>query len=203
MRGLKGELSGVSGSELLSILLASDGSKPELDNCVAQVAAIEIGDSSVMAVALAPRDVFETDGKPASVSGLFHACWSRMMVWRPEGAKNNGRAEATLLRGLVRDFVFLDRPPEAIAALCGEIFGDQEHELMGLISECQETGEKVTHNEIYGCVTSRPMHASEFQEISALVPEDWRPVLERRANWESPEWRDLENARMGPVPSRE
>ncbi|EZG43584.1 hypothetical protein GNI_165590 [Gregarina niphandrodes] len=200
MRALKGKVSGVPGSELLSALLNPDGSKPKLDDCVAQVATIQIGDSSVMAVALAPKSAFEIDGKPAAVSGKhygWHRRWSRVMVWRPEGAENNGRAEATIQAELMSRLMIARLPWEAVVSLCREVFGEkQEHALRGLMCECKETGEPVTQNRIDG-VTTRPIEASEFEEISALVPEEWKPVLERRANWNVPEWREVENARMG------
>ncbi|EZG43356.1 hypothetical protein GNI_175900 [Gregarina niphandrodes] len=191
MRGLKGGMSGVPGSELLSALLNPDGNKPKLDDCVAQVATIVIGDSSVMAVMLAPSSSFSPFW-----NGAWDQ-WSRMMVWRPAWMKPNGRAEATMLSAVIRELKYCGCAWEAIVSVCGEIFGDEVDGLLGLLSQEKETGEKVTRNKISRVIT-RPIEASEFEEIWALVPEEWRPVLERRANWEIPKWRDVENARMGP-----
>ncbi|EZG44030.1 hypothetical protein GNI_153530 [Gregarina niphandrodes] len=217
MHALKCEASSLTGSELLSVLIRPDGSQTKLDDCVAQVVTIQAGGAGeVTALVLAPKTAFEVDLETVGertpltlettmVEGEIYDWfekWDRMMVWRPkEGPPGNERAEAALLLALRRR---LERTgprdkPEAVDALCREIFGERLHDVHGILNGSRGVPRPDEADEVSVTVT-RPIDPSELEELLAQVPENWMPVLQRSAEWKTANWNDTED-RMDAAPA--
>ncbi|EZG43970.1 hypothetical protein GNI_155070 [Gregarina niphandrodes] len=206
MRTFKSEASGVPGGELLSVLIRPDGSQTKLDNCVAQVVTVRTGGGGggeVTALVLAPKKAFETELETVGertpltlettmVEGEnydWFEQWDRMMVWRPkEGPPRDAHAEAELLAALRRQLKRRGprNKPEAVDALCREVFGQHLRDLHAILNGSGERQEEV--NDVTVSVT-RPIDPSELAELLARVPKDWMPVLQRSAGWTTAEWR--------------
>ncbi|EZG43967.1 hypothetical protein GNI_155040 [Gregarina niphandrodes] len=205
MRAFKGEASGVHGSELLSVLMRPNGSRPELEESVAQVVTIHTGGGGeVTALVLAPKMAFEIELETFGASWRrplmgettkvevenydWFEQWDRLMVWRPmEGPPSDRRAEAALLAGLRRRLARIGPrdKPEAVEVLCCEVFGENLHDLHAILNgsgEMQEEVDDVTVGE------TRSIDLSELAELLARVPGDWRPALQRSAEWKTADW---------------
>ncbi|EZG43708.1 hypothetical protein GNI_161350, partial [Gregarina niphandrodes] len=183
MRTFKSESSGVPGSELLSVLMGPDGSQTKLDDCVAQVVTIRAGGGEVTALVLAPETAFEVEVETVGertpltmettvVEGRdydWFEHWDRMMVWRPkEGPSCDARAEAALLSTLRRR---LDRDgprdkPEAVDALCREIFGERLHDVHAILNGVGEMQRRDQVDDVIVAVT-RPIDPSELEGLLA------------------------------------
>ncbi|EZG43994.1 hypothetical protein GNI_154570 [Gregarina niphandrodes] len=196
MRTFKTEASSLTGSELLSVLIRADGSQTKVDDCVAQVVTIRAGGGGeVTALALAPKTAFqepvgESWRRPstAMVEGDWFEQWGRLMVWRPkEGPPNDKRAEAALLTALQRRLERMGPrdKPEAVEALCREVFGERLHELHAILNG---SGEMQDDHDLTVDVT-RPIDPSELAELLARVPKDWMPVLQRSVEWNTAHWK--------------
>ncbi|EZG43969.1 putative transmembrane protein [Gregarina niphandrodes] len=206
MRTFKSEASGVSGGELLSVLIRPDGSQTKLDNCLAQVVTIRTGGGGeVTALVLAPKKAFQVGlgsvgerMSPTETTTMVEGenydwfeQWDRMMVWRPkEGPPSDDRAEAALLTALRRQ---LQRrgprnKPEAVDALCRDVFGEHLRDLRDLHAILDGNGEMQEEMDDVTVAVARPIDPSEMAELSARVPKDWMPVLERSAGGKTAEW---------------
>ncbi|EZG43971.1 hypothetical protein GNI_155080 [Gregarina niphandrodes] len=212
MRTFKSEASGVLGGELLSVLIRSNGSQTKLDNCVAQVVTIRTGGGGeVTTLVLAPKTAFETELETVGertpltlettmVEGEnydWFEQWDRMMVWRPkEGPPRDAHAEAELLAAL-RGQLQRRGPrnkPEAVDALCRDVFGEHLRDLHAILDESGEMQDEVKDVTVD---VARPIDPSELAELLARVPKDWMPVLQRSAGWTTAGWTndgDLEAA---------
>ncbi|EZG43139.1 hypothetical protein GNI_185490, partial [Gregarina niphandrodes] len=206
MRTLKSEGSGVQGSELLSVLMRPDGTRPEPDGCTAQVVTMRVGGlvggREVTAVVLAPETAFHLELAVGESSPLmmertlvegekydWFELWDRLMVWRPkEGPATDARAEAALLSTLRRRLASTHRNrPEAVEALCSEVFGGHLRDLYEVLNDvgemCMgpngyEMQRRADEDDISVALT-REVDPSELNEILDLVPEDWKPVMRR------------------------
>ncbi|EZG43988.1 hypothetical protein GNI_154690, partial [Gregarina niphandrodes] len=201
MRTLKSEASGVLGSELLSVLIRPDGSQTKLDDCVAQLVTIRTGDGGggggeVTALVLAPKKAFRVGLGSASeqvplttmVEGDWFEQWDRMMVWRPkEGPPSDQRSEAALLAALRRRLARSGprNKPEAVEALCREVFGEHLQELHAIL---EGSGEMQRRDDLTVAMT-RPIDPSELTEVLTRVPRDWMTVLEKSAGWKTADWK--------------
>ncbi|EZG43972.1 hypothetical protein GNI_155090 [Gregarina niphandrodes] len=195
MRAFKSEVNGVGGSELLSVLMRPDTSRPELDESVGQMVTMHAGGGDVTVLVLAPKRAFEVDvgGERTSLtmetavvegeSYDWFEHWDRMMVWRPKGGPpSDKRAEAALLGALRRRLAPSVRRgnPEAVDALCCDVFGEHFHELDEL--QGNEDGyemQLLDDGDDVSVALTRPVDASELKKLLEQVPEDWRPALLR------------------------
>ncbi|EZG43973.1 putative transmembrane protein [Gregarina niphandrodes] len=202
MRTFKSEASGMSGSELLSVLIRPDGSQTKLDDCVAQVVTIRAGGGGgggeATALVLAPKTAFEVETAVRVPSTMettvgnydWFEQWDRMMVWRPkEGPPSDAHAEARLLDALRRQ---LERrgprnKPVAVDALCREIFGEHLRDLREILNGI---GDLTPLDEVddVAVAVARPIDPSELAELLARVPKDWMPVLQRSVEWKTADW---------------
>ncbi|EZG43981.1 hypothetical protein GNI_154800 [Gregarina niphandrodes] len=205
MRTFKSEAGGTPGSELLSVLMGPNSNQTKLDGCVAQVVTMGAGSGGeVTALVLGPKTAFkaglETVGErtpltmeTTMVDGEkydWFEHWDRMMVWRPkDGPPSDGHAEAALLAALQRRLESRGPrdKPEAVEALCREVFGkhlDDLHAILKGSGEMQEQVDGVT------VAVMRPVDPSELAELLARVPKEWMPVLQESAGWKTAHWND-------------
>ncbi|EZG44013.1 putative transmembrane protein [Gregarina niphandrodes] len=207
MRTFKSEVNGVGGSELLSVLMRPDTSRPELEESVAQVVAMRVGSGDVTTLVLAPKTAFEVELQtigertPLTVETAvlegdnydWFERWDRMMVLRPKsGPPSDKRAEAGLLAALRRRLtrsVPLDNPMAACAmdALCMIVFGESVNELYRILKgevAVDDRGyemQRLDNGDDVSIGLTRPVNVSELQELLEIVPKEWRPVLQRSA----------------------
>ncbi|EZG43999.1 hypothetical protein GNI_154410 [Gregarina niphandrodes] len=222
MRTLTSEVSGVHGSELLSVLMCRNASRPELDESVAQVVTMRVGSGDVTALVLAPKTAFEVELDPASELAVetvvaegedydWFEHWDRMVVLRSkEGPPSDKRAEAVLLGALRRRLersVAQDNQmaTDAVDALCAEVFDgvdelyrilEEEGEGEGEMQRLDGDGDDVS------VALTRPVEPSELKELLTQVPVDFRPALRRAVVWKTEGWKDVEVARswLGQAP---
>ncbi|EZG43558.1 hypothetical protein GNI_166960 [Gregarina niphandrodes] len=211
MRSLGSEVRGVRWGELLSLICAG-GLRPKLTQSVAQTGLLWVGPACVKVLALGPKTAFEHELRCSPVTGTPYSkpiptevwrfdqdynwfrLWDRLMVLRCEDELNDKRlqlSEAALLT-VIRNRIGDMAPPEAVEALCREIFGDQLDVLKAIVSEREETGEKLRTTVSLGY--TQPLSKHEADRIRPLVPEDWRPAIDRRADWKIPVWKAIEDA---------
>ncbi|EZG44002.1 hypothetical protein GNI_154440 [Gregarina niphandrodes] len=124
--------------------------------------------------------------------------WDRMMVLRRSEVPSDKRAEAVLLAALRRH---LERngpwnKPEAVEALCHQVFGERLPDLDAIPSEIggmSPDGYEMQRQDMADDVSvalARPVYVSELNELLPQVLEDERQAVLRSAVGEPIDWND-------------
>ncbi|EZG44012.1 hypothetical protein GNI_154070 [Gregarina niphandrodes] len=194
MRALKSGVSGVAGSELLLVLMCPDGSRAELDDCVARVVTLRVGGGDVKALVLAPKSAFEIelDGEETLLETVvvegadynWFGYWHRLMVWWPKGGPPvNKRAEAALLatlrRRMARRGTWGDsKSAMAVDELCTEVFGSRLIATLSAMAAALNDGVKteVTLGEAGYEIPGETEHLGDPDDVAVFLT---RPVNSR------------------------